>query len=96
MNDNYNPRQGLVEMLIDEWIANNPEEFAPGGEFEGVALEDGAQYDPYLDDFVVVGRKGSLIAITNDHLEGSSYRAGTNPDEASRSLRGEYSADTQS
>lgn len=63
MNDNYNPRQGLVEMLIDEWIANNPEEFATGGEFEGVALEDGAQYDPYLDDFVVVGRKGSLIAI---------------------------------
>lgn len=63
MNDNYNPRQGLVEMLIDEWIANNPEEFAPGGEFEGAALEDGAQYDPYLDDFVVVGRKGSLIAI---------------------------------
>ena len=63
MNDNYNPRQGLVEMLIDEWITNNPEEFAPGGEFEGVVLEDGAQYDPYLDDFVVVGRKGSFIAI---------------------------------
>lgn len=63
LEDLKNPRQGLVEMLIDEWIANNPEEFAPGGEFEGVALEDGAQYDPYLDDFVVVGRKGSLIAI---------------------------------
>lgn len=34
MNDNYNPRQGLVEMLIDEWIANNPEEFAVEGDYE--------------------------------------------------------------